>query len=430
MVSRMVHCRLKGTKRRLGATMGGTVLTDTRRRARATTGAVAAIVASLLLFPAPGAHAEEAELVAAQGSWFWSSNESVSTCLKDPVLGVCTGTSLDDGPNFQGIGATEPNTLNPISLGHLGVSLKNGSSDMRSYVKFDLGELPFGVEFDSFVVKLTVAQPTDQEHAQQHGEFGGKPPATSNDTSASILACAVTVPWGPAEGDPPFSTEIQRAEVEAGETTTEVQTSRNEPLFDCGDQALGVPNKARTVWSFDITSIAKRWASLELFNEGIALVPQNEDLAATWTVEFHGPPRTAREDDEVLTLVPDKLAARAEVSFVQVEQEVPPTQGPAGPPGPPAPAPPAFQPPFGEVTPDTDPPQPTGSLVRVSNRGEAETPGILFGLIPLGLLGLALVSNVLASEAAAVGGGGNRVAQVLKVRRSNGGAGSADLPHP
>lgn len=401
------------------------------RAVRASAGAVLAIVAGLLVGPVPMAGAQESALFADQGAWFWSSNSKVTTCGG----GFCGALSADDGANLSGIGATPTGALSPISTGHIGVSLKNGSSDMRGYLKFDLGpltrDLPLGsrLEFSQFLLQLTASHPTDTDHTQQHSEFQGKAPATSNQQSASILACAVTVPWGPAEGDPTASTTILPPDPDAGRDSLEITTSRDEPLYDCSNQALGVASPDGSTWQFDITSIANKWASLELFNEGVALLPVNQNLASTWTVEFHGPPLTVSADGEPQEVVSEALGAHAEVAYSAVPEEEAPTTGPPGPPGPPGvPSGPIVTPPLnggdsgggnGTTPPVVQPP--TGPLVRVANSGTPETPAWLFALIPIGLLGLGLTSSALGPEGMTVGSG-NRVAQILRARRLDGSA--------
>jgi len=419
------------------------------RALRASAAAVLAITAALLFGPAPAALAADKTLVSGQGGWFWSSNNKNTVCTGSgggvipAERRACTGVSIDDGANAQGIGATPSGALSPISTGHIGVSLKDGSSDMRGYLKFDLGTLtatlPLGstLRFTSFVVVLTTAVPDDTEHAQQHTSFDqGKPPATSNERSATVLACAVTEPWGTAEGDPPASTEILAPDPAADppRESYEIKTTRDEPLYDCGEQAIiGKPTTDFRGWRFDITPLANKWASNQLENNGIALVPGNDSLVSTWTVEFHGPPLEIKKDDAKVTVVDGAHAARADVSYDEVPFELPPTQGPAGPAGAPGTPgttviPPGSVPPE-DTTPDQGAGQ-TGPLVPVARSGAPTTPGWLYGLIPLGLMGLALTSRVIGPEAVAAGAD-NRVARSLRARRINGDvANDAELSNP
>lgn len=405
------------------------------RALRASAGAILAIVAAMLLGPVPAASAQEATIPATQSAWFWSSNSKVTTCS----AGFCGAISIDDGLNASGIGATPPGALSPISTGHIAVSLKNGSSDMRGYLKFDLGSLtqslPLGakLKFSEFLVQLTTSLPTDTDHTEQHTTFDqGKTPGTTNQQSAGILACVATTPWGQAEGDPTASTTILPPDPAAGRTTPETISSRDEPLFDCGSQALGVASADGKSWTFDITAIANKWTSGELFNEGIALVPVDQNVAATWTVEFHGPPLTLNADGEDVEVVSKALGASATVSYEPVEVTTPPTEGPPGTPG--AAGPPGqtvIPPPTGDGGDGSSPPTGNGSgiFVPVARSGSAETPGWLFALIPLGLIALRLTSNAIGLEAAPVGAS-NRVAQILQSRRVNGGVEHLDQSHP
>lgn len=422
----------KGTERRLLITLSASRLPRGRRyppvgaRARAlraSAGAILAVVASLVIFPATSAGAEEATISAEQNGWFWSSN-SKTTFIGGGVSGAI---SLDDGPNSSGIGLTEANALSPISTGHMAVSMKNGSSDMRSYIKFDLGELPFGVEFTNFDMILTTSHPTDTDHVEQHSSFEGKAPGTANASAASIVACSVTVPWGAAEGDPVASTTVIAPDPREGRNEFEITTSRDEPVYDCSNQALGVPSRDGSFWRFDLTAMANKWASLELFNEGVALLPVNQNVASTWTVEFHGKPLTVRTDEASTVVVPKELGARAAVSYTEVTEEEPPTQGPAGPAGPPGPSGPTIIPPSdgGGVT---TPPQQGGGgvLVPVAQAGAAETPAWLYALIPIGLLGLGLTSSAIGAEGVGIASR-NRVAALLRQRRL---AGASDVSEP
>ena len=293
---------------------------------------------------------------------------------------------------------------------------------MRSYIRFDTSSIPPNAEIGSFVVTLTVSDPDPQGgHVDRHLEFAGTnghPPATANQSAAGILACAVTEGWFTAEGDPPSTTVVKRAQLENGDTTTDVEETRNEPFSDCSRNATGEAATDQKTWRFDITSIAQAWSSGVIRNEGIALLPVDRGLVSSWIVEFHGPALEIVDPaGEPVDAVNAKEAGSAVVSF----GPPPPSDDPAPPPPPPLPPlpppPPVFpdaQPPPAAPPPAPEPPR---VLRPVSVGGDAETPGWLFGLIPIGLLGLGLTSSVIGAETPMAPGSRNRVARVLHERR-------------
>lgn len=392
-----------------------------RRFRRERAAAAAVIAVGLSLIPIPGARAASLPLIVEKTAWFWSSNSKVTTCSDDPAVGVCGAASVTGG-----VAGNAAGTASPISPGHLGVSMKDGGSDMRSYVFFNLADLPDGAEISRFLVQMNVSLPSG-DHAQEHASKREQPPATFNQATAAMQACAVTEPWGPAEGDPPYSTTVVRPHPESSDATAEVETVRNEPFTDCSLSAGGTVSKDGAVWTFDITDIAKKWTSGELFNEGVALMPVNTGVAQTWTVEFHGKPTTvAAADGAELTYVTAEEASKAIVEYTV--SETPP------PPPPPPPPTDGFEfPSFGNPVPTEDyiPPPvvdmpssgggSSGIRRTVPVAVNAKTPAWVFGIIPLGVLGMGLVSSVIGADPVPVGAGGSvsssRVAAMLRRRR-------------
>ncbi|MFA5891597.1 MAG: hypothetical protein WDA27_11710 [Actinomycetota bacterium] len=403
------------------STSSGSVVARRFRRERAAAAAVIAV--GLSLIPIPGARAESLPLIVEKTAWFWSSNSKVTTCSDDPAVGVCGAASITGG-----VAGNAAGTASPISPGHLGVSMKDGGSDMRSYVFFNLADLPDGAEVSRFLVQMNVSLQSG-EHIQEHASKREQPPATSNQATAAIQACAVTEPWGPAEGDPPYSTTVVRPHPESADTTAEVETVRNEPFTDCSLSAGGTVSKDGAVWTFDITHIVKKWTSGEMFNEGVALMPVNTGVAQTWTVEFHGKPTTvAAADGTELTYVAEKDASRAIVEYTVA----------ASPPSPPPSSPPTDGsqfPSFGNPIPiddyipqlEVDVPSgigtggASGTERVVPIAANPKTPAWVFGVIPLGILGLGLVTSVIGEDPVPVGAGGfissSRVAALLRRRR-------------
>jgi hypothetical protein len=195
---------------------------------------------------------------------------------------------------------------------------------------------------------------------------------------------------------------------------------------------MGARAKDGSQWIFDITPLAKRWASLQLFDEGIALIPIDAGIHRTWTVEFHGGRTVLQNDDDEIETVSKKDAARAAVDFIPVAASPPVSPGgfPGGLPSPggdqgtfpsfetpPAPAP--VEPPVESVT----PPIPQSPVVPL---GTVHTPAWLIGLFPLGLLGLGLVSTALGSDGVVETTKTNRVASILRVRRLSGAEGLSE----
>ncbi|MDX1450572.1 MAG: hypothetical protein R3246_16105, partial [Acidimicrobiia bacterium] len=216
-----------------------------RRPWRAALGAVMAIALSFI--PAAGAGAAQEELCdafapespcrldnsVAQVNWFWSSNVKVTSCVPPPELpaeppteppGLCGPVSVTGGVFGNAAGF-----LNPISPGHIGVSMKAGDPDMRAYVKYDLGAIPPGAELNALILELDVSLPT-ADHIDRHLELSKiqdgtvstnsrRPPSTFGDQGAKIMACAVTEPWAGQTlegGDPPFSVRVDQDQIISG----------------------------------------------------------------------------------------------------------------------------------------------------------------------------------------------------------------------
>lgn len=380
------------------------------------------------IFPLPGAGAAGKTLEASKTAWFWESNQKVSTCTETdpaqapPLCGVASaGGGVSGGP-------ISPGGLVPITDGHVGVSLKDGAEDMRAYIQLDTSPIPPGSIIESFVVKLTVSQ-ADTTHPQSEGHSGspGKPPATVNESAAAIRACAVTEPWGPSQGEPPRSTTVSRPNPETADTSDdqpEVTVVRAEPFSDCSLNATGERSEDGSFWTFDITKIAQKWLSLEVFDEGIALLPIETGVEPTWTIEFHGAHTVVSQDDGERTMVTKQEAAAAIVEYT----EPPPSDVPPPPPGPEPDSgiiPPTFGNPVpSEVSPPA-PETPVGPLASPAPaagpvgvpRPNPHMPGYVWLLFPFGALALGMVSNAIGSDPASAVGAGNRVAGTLRARR-------------
>lgn len=391
----------------------------------------AALIAAVGLSMFPTSVRAATRLALDQTAWFWSSNQDVTTCTAPPAPAppVCGGGSATGG-----IFGNAGGVASPISPGHMGVGMKNGNSDMRAYLKFDTSLIPPGATIDAFVVTLSVSLP-DQEHSAEHATFmpsgQGHTPATVNQNAANIVACAVKQPFGDnmaggGGGDPPYSTTVVPA-TDSEDQQTHVETTKNEPFSDCSLNAGGTPSKDGATWTFNITSIAQAWSSGTMFNEGIALLPQNTSIAPTWTIEFHGNELTLAGKTGDVNFVNSKHAGYATVDFSgggDDSTEPPPT--------PPA----SFDIPpstidIGPLTPPVDSgggtevlgeqiARPPTTTTPVAFAGSA--PGWVYSLLILLALGLALLARVIGIDPVglALAGESSRVASVLHSRRLSG----------
>ncbi|MFN2642540.1 MAG: hypothetical protein ABR548_11740, partial [Actinomycetota bacterium] len=313
-------------------------------------------------------------------AWFWSSNQEARACT--PTLPVSPPNPFPDALCQNG----NLSAAGPISPGHLGVSLKpNEQSDMRAYVSFDLDSagVTFGSTVNSFVVTFTVSRPddTDADHTKEHA--AAKAPATSNESQAKIEACLVKKYWaGGVEGAPPADRDADDPR----------QTVDNEPLAKGGvDLNMCVDGVRSKTWKFDVTEMAKKWATGDAPNYGFVLKPKGNAAATdNWTVEFHGAPYASRIENPApgggpsqdLVYVNAKEAVKATVDFIPPEQpELPPITN-SGPPSvsPPAVNPPPL-PPFPSAT-ETPGPAPTAAPALPVARTAAKNPWYEWLLFP------------------------------------------------
>ena len=382
------------------------------RAAGAVLAGLLAVSSSLIFAPAAQAAVKTVTTNRSLEAWYWSSNNDIRACtpngIPPPIPGLC--------PNASATAAA------PISPGHLGISLKAGMSDMRSYVMFDLSTIPLGSTVNSMVVTFTVSR-SDSSNTQHTTEHAANPlgppdqqpkaPATVNDSGAAIDACIVTVGWGNAEGAPP-------ADRDANDPTTPIPT---EPIERNGvDKTNCVHGKNNTsTWTFDLTPFAQKWVSGAVFNNGIALLPVASGPADTWTVELHGAyyanaiqnPATGAQTIQVYVSHAEEVKAKLDYIAAKIAT-------PALPPPPPAAAP-SIPAPQSLVGPSSAPSAiptlapPTVQTPISTTRPPPSTPWYVWLLLPVGLFGFVTVSRALGSEPEQ--SGGNRVAQHLRDRR-------------
>jgi len=273
--------------------------------------------------------------------------------------------------------------------------MKDGNSDMRAYIQFDLFSIPPGSKISQFEMTVSVSNP-DQPHTKEHQDKGLHTPGTLNQNAATIRACAVAEPWASAQGgdggDPPYSSSVADAsKVDPADPNASVTTVKNEPAADCGYSTLGAKSKDGATWTFDLARLAQAWVDGDIFNNGVALLPESRGVSPTWTVEFHGIETKRRLADGTYKIITSaKQAPSVAFSF---EPGPPPTPQPT----PqiivsevPVPVPggevqfPTFTNPEPVAVPPTfyQPP----ALVA----GVGHTPAWVWTLFPLGLLGIGL----------------------------------------
>lgn len=348
--------------------------------------------------------------------WYWSSNQDVRGCVHE--AGVCPNGSVGGGVANNG-------GVKPIAEGHFGVSLKGGTSDMRGYLSFDLGNVPSGSKVKSFTVKITTSRPEDVAHSQEHQSNGQPAPATANPAAAAIDVCLVTSAFAsdPA-GDPP---DAYFTDPEKGNA---LSPTHQEPSTDCSKQA-GTATQApdASFWTLDLTPAAQHWIDGDVFNNGVALFPHKAGTGAdSWTIEFHG--RYTESGDD-----PPKIyvSHQEEISDMLQYEPPPPEPEPTKsttvqgtdvyrPPSfnnttPPVTEPPAYTPPVPPTTPSGSSGTNQEAAAPVASLGRPVTPGYVWLLLPAGLAGMVGLSRAIGGEVE-VEEAENRVAVALRRRRA------------
>lgn len=386
------------TEINLKTTAAGEPTLRGRRALRAAVVAVLAVAGALAFQPTATADTLTLLNERETQAWFWSSNRDVRQCVGTDATGVCHVADFSAAA--------------PISTGHLGVSLRAGQSDMRTYLQFDVGSIPIGSTVESMVVTLTVSGAGGaQEHSTRHAAPGMKAPATQNDENARIKACLVTLPWGSAEGAP-------SERMDAKDPTKSIAV---EPFVrggvDCSISSEGKRSEDGSKWTFEITNLAGKWVSGTTSNTGFALLPELTG-PETWIVEFHGAAFEVQTDTGRQVVVAPNEASAATVKFTPAGGEPPP---PPPPPPPPLP-PPSFVPPepISEPPPVAQPPVPAPPIPTVATQPVAatrpSTPWYAWLVLPAGLVGFAGFSRAVGREGAT---GTNRVADMLRRRRED-----------
>jgi hypothetical protein len=383
------------TETRLNATAASDPAIGRRRAMRAAVVAVLAVTGSLLFQPTAGADSLTLANDRDTQAWFWSTNRDVRQCVGTDAQGVCQ--------------VVEFSAASPITSGHLGVSLRNGQSDMRTYLSFDVSSIPSGSTVEEMTATLTVSRPSgSQEHTQRHAGAGAKAPATTNDEAANIKACIVTLPWGSAEGAP-----SERMDAKDPTKSTPVEPFVKGGV-DCSVSSEGVRAKDGATWTFDITDMAQRWVAGTTSNTGFALLPELTG-PETWIVEFHGAAYEVQTDTGRQTFVVPEEAPKATIKFTAGSSEEPPPPPPPLPPPPTFVAPPITEPPaIAQPLPPAPPVPEAPPAVAPVATTKPSTPWYAWLVLPAGLVGFAGFSRAIGREGAS---GTNRVAVMLRRRR-------------
>ncbi|HET6818143.1 MAG TPA: hypothetical protein VFH66_13040, partial [Mycobacteriales bacterium] len=145
------------------------------------------------------------------------------------------------------------------------VAVNGGSEFARSFVHLALDYLPTQATPSSVTMTLHI---TAQSDASNTGVY---PIYNVNTSSAIVEACALTSEL-PAKFD-----------------------DQHPPSYDCQHgSAVGKPNKAGDVWTFQLESLVAYWKAHG--NTGAALVPIVADPSQTWSVAFYKSRSSSRVD--------------------------------------------------------------------------------------------------------------------------------------
>jgi hypothetical protein len=309
---------------------------------------------------------------------------------------------------------------------------------MRTYLSWDMSDMPLGSTVDLMTVVLTVSSSSDANHNKLHSNGDSpvtdtsntlQPPATTDQSLAAIDACLVTTAWADGgEGVPPDAIKLYADA--AHPTATVVSSVHQEPRIDPTKCYAGLKADDLKTWTFTLTKIAQLWASGQEDNNGVALVPNLNGPPQTWTVEFHGYAYTT-EDSPPKVLVRPEEAAKTTLAFTPPREEAiqtttmpttnetvfgtegePSFGNTSSPTGVEVAPPPA---PISDATsPATSSPRGMTTALPASRR--VKTPAYVWLGVAAGLLGVAALWRALAPEDVFFGAE-NRVAALLRANR-------------
>jgi hypothetical protein len=200
---------------------------------------VAAVVVTAVAFPVAAPAQTSAGVPVTGGSWYWQ--EQVGS-VNPP-----SGTPL---PPVAPPGALP---TPDVPAGDFPVSVVGGQADKESFLQLDTSAIPNGSTVSSLVLTL-------HEDPGANGKL--------NAGTATIEARAVTGYMAGGAQAAPWA---------------------NRPAYDTTGPA--VPGKRATdgTWTFELAPIAARWASGDLSNNGLALVPAAPQQGQSYEVVWFGP---------------------------------------------------------------------------------------------------------------------------------------------
>ena len=200
---------------------------------------MAVAVVLMALFPALAPAQTSASVPVTGGSWYWQEQQGT---VSPPA-----GTPL---PPVAPPGALPTPDVPP---GDFPVSVVGGQPDKESFLQLDTSAIAQGSTVQSLVLTL-------HEDPSAQGKL--------NATTATIEARAVTgYMAGGAQGAP----------------------WANRPAYDTSAAGASGKRAADGTWTFDLTTIAARWASGDLSNNGLALVPAAPQQSQSYEVVWFGP---------------------------------------------------------------------------------------------------------------------------------------------
>ena len=195
---------------------------------------------------------------------------------REPIAGVLREVDANQ----------ETSPLQPANPDGLTVAYTGGTPRYASAVQFELPKVPAGEEVDEFVVTFPQGQPSFSFDSPLFRRVvmaaiqtaGSQDPAVFQEQMAKALeeepltqpvlgieACPLTVPV-PEDAAAPQSVPVR-------EISEEDVDGKLVPAVDCLYGSNGQFDADAGTWSFDLSLVAKAWASGELANNGILLRP-------------------------------------------------------------------------------------------------------------------------------------------------------------
>jgi hypothetical protein len=194
---------------------------------------VAAVLLTSVAFPALAPAQTSAGVPVTGGSWYWQ--EQVGT-INTPAAPVAPPSALPT-PD--------------VPAGDFPVAVVAGQPDKESFLQLDSSAIPAGSTVASLILTL------------HEDSAGGNVAADTGTIEARAVTGFMT---GGAQGAP----------------------WPNRPSYDTAGPAAAGKRAGDGTWTFELGPIASRWASGELSNNGIALVPANPQQGQAYEVVWFG----------------------------------------------------------------------------------------------------------------------------------------------